>query len=117
MVKNQINSCCHMGYPPIMKSLAFSSRVFPKASQIKTSETSRNYQVTRLGIAPSPEVIMTLIAGKSGPASNAQGYLLEIGRMFQCDPHNALGGALSAALWHHSVCIASMLRRVQVILR
>src|SRR5215813_6938191 len=44
MVKNQINSCCHMGYPPIMKSLAFSSRVFPKASQIKTSETSRNYQ-------------------------------------------------------------------------
>src|SRR6516164_7295688 len=44
MVKNQRNACCHMGYPPIMKSFAFSSRVFPKASQIKISEKSRNYQ-------------------------------------------------------------------------
>ena len=68
-------------------------------------------------MALSPEVITTLIAGKSGPASNAQGHLLEIGRMCQCDPHNALGGALSSALWHHNVCIASTLRKVQVILR
>jgi len=68
-------------------------------------------------MAPSPEVITTWIAGKSGPASNAQGYLLEIGWMCQYAPHNVLGDALSAALWHHSVCIASTLRRDQVILR